>query len=102
MREYEVLTKKAMKVTPKWVKNDIETIINRNDGVVGSSYIISKLHQLYSPGIRYSIALNMGNYEWHRVSQERLTFIDNNLDLLDLIIKKFQAVKREKIRQEKP
>ncbi len=97
-----MLTKKAMKVTPKWVKNDIETIINRNDGVVGSSYIISKLHQLYSPGIRYSIALNMGNYEWHRVSQERLTFIDNNLDLLDLIIKKFQAVKREKIRQEKP
>jgi hypothetical protein len=97
-----VLTKKAMEVTPKWVKNDIETIINGNDGVVGSSYIISKLHQLYSPGIRYSIALNMGNYEWHRVSQERLTFIDNNLDLLDLIIKKFQDVKREKIRQEKP
>jgi len=91
-----------MEVTPKWVKNDIETIINGNDGVVGSSYIISKLHQLYSPGIRYSIALNMGNYEWHRVSQERLTFIDNNLDLLDLIIKKFQDVKREKIRQEKP
>ena len=97
-----MLTKKAMEVTPKWVKNDIETIINGNDGVVGSSYIISKLHQLYSPGIRYSIALNMGNYEWHRVSQERLTFIDNNLDLLDLIIKKFQDVKREKIRQEKP
>ena len=91
-----------MEVTPKWVKNDIETIINGNDGVVGSSYIISKLHQLYSPGIRYSIALNMGNYEWHRVSQERLTFIDNNLDLLDLIIKKFQDEKKEKIRQEKP
>jgi hypothetical protein len=97
-----VLTKKAMEVTPKWVINDIVTIINGNDGVVGSSYIISKLHQLYSPGIRYSIALNMGNYEWHRVSQERLTFIDNNLDLLDLIIKKFQDEKKEKIRQEKP
>jgi len=91
-----------MEVTPKWVINDIVTIINGNDGVVGSSYIISKLHQLYSPGIRYSIALNMGNYEWHRVSQERLTFIDNNLDLLDLIIKKFQDEKKEKIRQEKP
>jgi len=102
LREYEVLTKKAMEVTPKWVINDIVTIINGNDGVVGSSYIISKLHQLYSPGIRYSIALNMGNYEWHRVSQERLTFIDNNLDLLDLIIKKFQDEKKEKIRQEKP
>jgi hypothetical protein len=97
-----VLTKKAMEVTPKWVKDDIETIIKGNDGVVGSSYIISKLHQLYSPGIRYLIALNMGNYDWHRVSKERLTFIDNNLDLLDLIIKKFQDEKREKMRQEKP
>lgn len=90
-----------MEVTPKWVKNDIETIIG-NDGVVGSSYIISKLHQLYSPGIRYFIAINMGNYDWHRVSQERLTFIDNNLDIIDLIIKKIQNDKREKMRKEKP
>jgi hypothetical protein len=99
LREYEVLTKKAMEVTPKWVKNDIETIVEGNNGVVGSSYIISKLHQLYSPGIRYSIALNMGNYDWHRVSRERLTFIDNNLDLIDLIIKKYQNDKREKMRK---
>lgn len=56
-----MLTKKAMEVTPEGVKNDIETIIKGNVGVVGSSYIISKLHQLYSPGIRYTIALNMGN-----------------------------------------
>lgn len=90
-----------MEVTPKWVKNDIATIVEGYNGVVGSSYIISKLHQLYSPGIRYSIALNMGNYDWHRVSRERLTFIDNNLGLLDLIIKKFQDDKREKMRQEK-
>ncbi|MEW9053770.1 MAG: hypothetical protein AB2392_21600 [Neobacillus sp.] len=101
MREYEVLTKKALEVTPEWVKNDIETIIDGNPRIVGSSYIISKLHQLYSPGIRYTLALNMGNFEWHRISQERLTFIDNNLDLLDLIIKKFQNEKREKMRQEK-
>ncbi|WP_449538304.1 hypothetical protein [Ferdinandcohnia sp. Marseille-Q9671] len=81
-QEYEVLLRKSVEVAPDWIKDDIQSILHKAGRQVGASYVISELHAIYTFGLRHILSSAHFSDEWTRVSRERLTFIDNNIDVI--------------------
>lgn len=86
--EYEILIEKAVKYAPIWLKQDIESIMNKTDGSIRISYVISELYKKYTFNTTHILAAMGQNTEWSVVSRERLNFIDNNIDLIQVMLKK--------------
>jgi hypothetical protein len=80
--EYEFLLKKTVEVAPDWLKSDIEDILNKQGRHAGVSYVISQLHDRYSFSFRHILSAINFSDEWTVVSRERLSFIDNNIEVI--------------------
>lgn len=80
--EYELLLKKTVEVAPDWLKSDIEDIFNKQGRHAGVSYVISQLHDRYSFSFRHILSAINFSDEWTMVSRERLSFIDNNIEVI--------------------
>jgi hypothetical protein len=89
--EYELLLKKTVAVAPDWVKSDIQDILKKDEGKhIGVSYVISQLNDRYSFSLRHILSAMDFSSEWTKVSRERLSFIDNNIDV---IVAMFNGIK---------
>jgi hypothetical protein len=88
--EYELLLKRTVEVAPDWLKSDIQDILNKEGRHAGVSYVISQLHDRYSFSFRHILSAINFSDEWTMVSRERLSFIDNNIDV---IVAMFNAIK---------
>jgi hypothetical protein len=81
--EYDLLLKKTVAVAPDWVKSDIQDILKKDEGKhIGVSYVISQLNDRYSFSLRHILSAMDFSSEWTKVSRERLSFIDNNIDVV--------------------
>ena len=88
--EYELLLKRTVEVAPDWLKSDIQDILNKEGRHAGVSYVISQLHDRYSFSFRHILSAINFSDEWTMVSRERLSFIDNNIDV---IVAMFNGIK---------
>ncbi|MFJ5623952.1 hypothetical protein ACIQD3_14750 [Peribacillus loiseleuriae] len=87
-KEYEILIEKAIEYTPIWLKQDIESLMDKANGTLRISYVISELYKKYTFNATHILAAMGQNTEWSVVSRERLSFIDNNIDLIQVILKR--------------
>lgn len=85
-KEFELMVQKAIHVAPDWLKEDIHYIVSK-DNDIRISEVISKLFNQYSFNLSHIFASMHRDIEWASISRERLTFIDNNLDLIDYMVK---------------
>lgn len=89
-QQYELLLKRSVEVAPDWLKEDIQNIIDKTETHFGASYVIAELNALYSFGLRHVLSTHF-SAEWSIVSRERLTFIDNNIDVIVAIYKEMKG-----------
>jgi hypothetical protein len=89
--EYEVLLKKTVEVAPEWMVNDIQDILNKEGNHAGVSYVISQLHDRYTFSLRHILSAINFSDEWAKVSRERLSFIDNNIDVIVALYSNMKA-----------
>ncbi|MBS4208379.1 hypothetical protein [Bacillus sp. FJAT-50079] len=88
-QEYEVLIDKAIKNAPDWLKTDLEQIAAKEKVDLRISYVISELHQKYTFNVQHIIAaMGLMTSEWTVTSRHRLNYIDNNIDLIQHMIKR--------------
>lgn len=87
-KEYEILVEKAIEFTPIWLKQDIESIMQKTGETDRISYVISELYKKYTFNTTHILAAMGQNPEWTIVSRERLNFIDNNIDLIQVMLKR--------------
>jgi hypothetical protein len=80
--EYDVLLRKTVELAPEWMVNDIQDIMNKEGNRAGVSYVISQLHERYTFSLRHILSAINFSDEWAKVSRERLSFIDNNIDVI--------------------
>ncbi len=85
-KEFELMVQKAINVAPDWLKEDVKYIVGKEKDIRISS-VISKLNNQYSFNMSHIFASMHRDIEWSNISRERLTFIDNNLDLIDYMVK---------------
>jgi hypothetical protein len=88
--EYAVLINKAIENAPNWLKADVEMIVKDANSNNRISYVISELYKRYTFNFTHLFAAMNQNSEWTITSRERLNFIDNNIDLIQFMIKKIQ------------
>ncbi|HZG73333.1 MAG TPA: hypothetical protein VEY51_17495 [Chondromyces sp.] len=86
--EYEVLVEKAIQNAPEWLTKDIDEMIEKAEADIRISYVISELYNKYSFNATHLFSAMTENHEWATVSRERLNFIDNNIDLIQAMMKK--------------
>jgi hypothetical protein len=91
--DYELIAQKAIQNAPDWLKDDIQEIIKKEGNHVRNSFVIVQLHNKYSFNLTHVFASMHNNMEWTMTSRHRLNIIDNNLDLVDLLIKDFKSKK---------
>ena len=87
-KEYEILVEKAIEHTPIWLKQDIESIMQKTGETDRISYVISELYKKYTFNATHILAAMGQNPEWTIVSRERLNLIDNNIDLIQVMLKR--------------
>lgn len=80
--EYELLLKRTVEVAPEWLKSDMEDILSKEGRHAGVSYVISQLHERYSFSFRHILSAINFSDEWTMVSRERLSYIDNNIEVI--------------------
>ncbi|QGQ45283.1 hypothetical protein [Metabacillus sediminilitoris] len=88
--EYELLVTKALENAPEWLFADIENIIKDSKDNNRISFVISELYKRYTFNFTHLFAAMDQNSEWSVISRERLNFIDNNIDLIQAMMKKYQ------------
>jgi len=88
-KEFETMVEKAINVAPEWLKDDVKYIIQKEQDIRVSG-VISRLYNQYSFNLSHIFASMHRNIEWSNISRERLTFIDNNLDLIDYMVKAYK------------
>lgn len=86
--EFEIMTDKIIKHAPNWLKEDLRTIVDKEGDNVRITKVISLLHNQYSFNLTHIFASMDLNYNWSETTRIRLNYIDNNLDLVALILKK--------------
>jgi hypothetical protein len=86
-QEFELMANKAIKAAPDWLKDDLNNIVRKEGNDVRITKVISILYNQYSFNMSHIFASMNQHVEWTDITRERLTLIDNNLDLIDLMIK---------------
>jgi hypothetical protein len=84
--EYQQLVKKAIKNAPDWLKEDLRQI-EQQDAHMRISYVVSELYNKYTFGFKHVVTAMNQDTQWTLVSRQRLNFIDNNIDLIQHMIK---------------
>lgn len=92
--EFDTLVTKAIENAPEWLNEDLANIAKKADGNFRLSYFISELYSRYTFGIRHITAAMYQNADWQIVSHDRLNYIDNNVDLIQYMIKR---IKKQKV-----
>jgi hypothetical protein len=87
-KDFELLVEEAIQNSPQWILADIEGIMKKETGLIRISFIISELYSKYNFGFRHIVSSMHRDADWSVTAFERLNFIDNNLDLIDYIVKK--------------
>jgi hypothetical protein len=72
----------STKMIPEWLNKDIEQIAKKEEVSAKLGYIISRLYNQYSQGYRHLVSAMTGNTEWPLIARERLSYIDENLELI--------------------
>ncbi|MEH7178049.1 hypothetical protein [Neobacillus vireti] len=80
----------STKMIPEWLNKDIERITKKEEVSAKPGYIISRIYNQYSIGYRHLVSVMTGNTEWARIARERLTYIDENLELIVKHLKRQQ------------
>jgi hypothetical protein len=88
--EFQLLVDKAIKNAPDWIKDDINRIVQKEKGLIRISHVIAELHSRYTFGLRHITSSMHNNSDWSLHAFERLNYIDNNLDLIDYMLKKLK------------
>lgn len=89
--DFEILVEKAIKNAPEWLTQDLESIIKKKNSSMRIGYIISELYSKYTFGIKHIATAMTQNTEWSVLAHDRLNFIDNNIDLIYYMIKKYKS-----------
>lgn len=89
-QEFETLVTKAIDNAPSWLKEDLENILKKSEPLVRVSYVVSELYSRYTFGIRHITSSMSKSSEWSLVAHERLNFIDNNIDLIQHMLKRMK------------
>lgn len=85
--EFDLMTKKVIKLAPDWLKKDLNNIVNKEGDKVRISHAISVLYNQYSFNLGHIFASMDRNYNWPETARDHLNYIDNNLDLVELMLK---------------
>ncbi|RDW15397.1 hypothetical protein [Oceanobacillus chungangensis] len=85
--EYVIMTRKVIKHAPEWLKTDIINIVNKEGDKVRVSHAISLLYNQYSFNLGHIFASMDQNYDWAATAHNHLNYIDNNIDLVELMLK---------------
>ncbi|WP_077211137.1 hypothetical protein [Bacillus dakarensis] len=91
--DFEVLIEKAIVNAPDWLSEDLENIMNKTESPIRESYIVTELFKRYTFGIKHITSAMNRDSEWSQLAHDRLNFIDNNLDLIQYMVKKLKAAK---------
>lgn len=89
-QEFEIMTNKVIKHAPDWLKEDLKNIVRKEGDKVRISHVISLLYNQYSFNLTHIFASMDLNYNWTDTTRIRLNYIDNNLDLIELMVKKIK------------
>jgi hypothetical protein len=90
--EHELnLVNKAIENAPDWLIDDLDSIAKKEKTKLRLSFVISELYSRYSFGIRHITASMNKSTEWSATAHDRLNYIDNNIDLIQYMIKRVQA-----------
>ncbi len=88
-QENEVIVNKAIENAPDWLIEDLNNIANKEKLKMRRiSYVISELYSRYSFGFKHITSSMNQSSDWAITSHDRLNFIDNNLDLIEYMIKR--------------
>ncbi|MCM3691132.1 hypothetical protein [Neobacillus niacini] len=88
--EFDILVNNAIENSPDWLMDDIRNILNKKNGQIRLSFVISELYSRYTFSIKHITSAMNQSSEWSIVSHDRLNFIDNNIDLIQYIIKRIK------------
>jgi hypothetical protein len=87
--EYDIyLVNKVIENAPTWLKEDLENIKKKEKSKLRISFVISELYSRYTFSYRHITSSMSHSSEWSNTSRERLNFIDNNIDLIQYMIKR--------------
>lgn len=89
-QEFELMTSKIIKHAPDWLKEDLRNIVDKEGDKVRISHVVSLLYNQYSFNLKHIFASMDLNYDWPETTRIRLNYIDNNLDLIELMVKKIK------------
>lgn len=87
--EFDLLVNKAIENSPDWLMDDVKNILSKKSGQIRLSYVISELYSRYTFSLKHITSAMNQSSEWSTISHDRLNFIDNNMDLIQYIIKRF-------------
>ena len=85
--EFEIMTKKVINHAPDWLKVDLDNIVEKEGNKVRISHAISLLYNQYSFNLRHIFVAMDLNYNWADIARDHLNYIDNNIDLVELMLK---------------
>jgi hypothetical protein len=88
--EFDFLVNEAIENSPDWLMDDVKNIISKKAGQIRISYVISELYSRYTFSLKHITSAMNQSSEWSTISHDRLNFIDNNMDLIQYIIKRFK------------
>lgn len=86
--EFDTIVDKAIENSPDWLRDDMEIILNKIDGQIRLSFVVSELYSRYSFSIKHITSAMNQSSEWAILSHDRLNYIDNNIDLIEYMIKR--------------
>lgn len=89
-QEFEIMTNKVIKHAPEWLKEDLKNIVAKEGDKVRITQVISLLYGQYSFNLTHIFASMDLNYDWRDTTRVRLNYIDNNLDLVEIMLKKIK------------
>lgn len=89
--KFEILIEKVVANAPTWLKEDLDNIAKKADSNIRITFVISELYSRYTFGFRHITSAMAQSSEWSITSNERLNFIDNNIDLIQFMIKRIQS-----------
>jgi hypothetical protein len=89
--DYELnLVNKAIENAPAWLNDDLDGIAKKEKTKLRISFVISELYSRYTFSYRHITASMNHSSEWSTTARERLNFIDNNIDLIQYMIKRME------------
>lgn len=94
-QEFEIMTNKVINHAPDWIKEDLRNIVDKEGNSVRISQVISLLYNQYSFNLTHVFASMDLNHNWRETTRIRLNYIDNNLDLVEIMLKKAKENKLE-------